>query len=148
MSWGTCGEHCLSYKVWFWKVIREGESLIPKYPPSFPWRHFSFVLLSQTFILYLPLTAIQSHLGVLFLLQIYHVLLSAPQPTISIPFRVIPFPHIFSHSGTELFALPYLYQVLQTFWRFSQSIFCIKCLLSPFCPLCSSSSSRAQTSLS
>lgn len=36
--WGT-----LSYKVWFWKVIREGESLIPKCLPSLPWRYFLFL---------------------------------------------------------------------------------------------------------
>lgn len=144
LVWGT-----LSYKVWFWKVIRQGESLIPKCPPSLPWRYFSFLLLFQTFTLCLPLTAIQSHLGVLFLLQIYHVLITAPQPTISIPFQVIPFPHIFSHSGAKLFHLPGLcHQALHTFELFSQSIFCMKCLLSPFCPSSSICSSRAQTPFS
>lgn len=69
-----------------------------------------FLSLPHTSVLFLPLIVIQSHLRVLFLLQIHHVLIISPQTTISIPFWVISISHTLSHSGVRWLAI---YSMLQ-----------------------------------
>lgn len=70
--------------------------------PITPMKVFlSYLLLSQTLILCLSLTGTQSHLGMLFLAEVYHVCIHAPQPAIPIPLQAIPSPCMSTHSGTN-----------------------------------------------
>lgn len=91
-----------SYKVWFWKVIKERASLIPKYAPPFPQRYFYFLWLSLYLLYSVPPT--NSHsvpLGRVVLTFNLSCPRTSPQPTISIPFWVILFLHALSHSSTN-----------------------------------------------
>lgn len=129
----------------FEKVVRDWESLIPKYPPSLPYNVSLFLTTFSNLYVYLPLITTQSHLVVLFLPQIYRVLIISPLSTISIPFQVIPILHTESQ-WHQVICYSTLYHALQTFLRFHVA-FSAYTAFSHYSAHCTSvSSSRVHTS--
>lgn len=91
LLWDKCGKHWPT-KYDFWKVIFERWTPYSQVSPIIFMKVFlSFVLLSENFILYLPLIAIWSHLGVLFLFHLYQVLITHLHLQFSYYFKSLSF---------------------------------------------------------